>query len=102
MALGGRKGELVATIACGMNGLDSAKLESNVTWIRDKIQCVFEQDQIKNEWLSHHLALRGSWHNGFLLSQTRVNHDARLLVNPLTGLLTSAFKPATFQLAYRL
>ena len=31
MAFGGRKGELVAVIGCGMNGLDSAKLTPNVT-----------------------------------------------------------------------
>ena len=29
--LGGRKGELVAVIGCGMNRLDNAKLASNVT-----------------------------------------------------------------------
>ena len=44
MALGGRKGELVAVIGCGMNLLDSAKLVSNVMRIRDKILCFFEQD----------------------------------------------------------
>ena len=44
MAFGGRKGELVAVIGCGMNHLDSAKLVSNVTWIRDKIRCFLEQD----------------------------------------------------------
>lgn len=96
MALGGRKGELVATIGCGTNGLDSAKLKSNVTWIRDKIPCVFEQEQIKNEWLSHQLTLRGSWHNEFFLSQTRVDHDDRLLVNPLTGLPTNALSLLLF------
>ena len=31
LAFGGRKGELVAVIGCGMNHLDSAKLVSNVT-----------------------------------------------------------------------
>ena len=31
VAFGGRKGELVATKGCGMNGLDSAKLKSNIT-----------------------------------------------------------------------
>ena len=31
MAFGGRKGELVVVIGCGMNRLDSAKLMSNVT-----------------------------------------------------------------------
>ena len=30
MAFGGRKGELVAVIGCGMNRLDRAKLVSNV------------------------------------------------------------------------
>ena len=44
MALGGRKGELVAVIGCGMNRLDSAKLVSNVMSIRDKILCFFELD----------------------------------------------------------
>ena len=96
MAFGGWIGELVATIGCGMNGLDGAKLESNVMWIRDKIPCVFEQEQIKNEWLSHQLAIRSSWHIEFLLSQTRVNHDARLLVNLLTGLPTSALSLLLF------
>ena len=31
MALGDRKGELVAVIGCEMDGLDRAKLVSNVT-----------------------------------------------------------------------
>ena len=31
MPFGSRKGELVAVIGCGMNGLDHAKLVSNVT-----------------------------------------------------------------------
>ena len=31
MVFGGRKGELMVLIGCGMNGLDSAKLVSNVT-----------------------------------------------------------------------
>ena len=31
VAFEGQKSELVATIGCGMNGLDSAKLASNVT-----------------------------------------------------------------------
>ena len=44
MAFGGRKGELVAVIGCGTTRLDSAKLVSNVTWIRDKIRCFLEQD----------------------------------------------------------
>ena len=44
MAFGGRKGELVAVIGCGMNRLDSAKLVSNVMRVRDKILCFFEQD----------------------------------------------------------
>ena len=44
MALGGRKGELVAVIGCGMNRLDNAKPVSNVMNIRDKILCFFEQD----------------------------------------------------------
>ena len=44
MELGGRKGELVAVIGCGMNRLDSAKLVSNVMRVRDKILCFFEQD----------------------------------------------------------
>ena len=44
MAFGGRKGKLVAVIGCGINGLDSAKLVSNVTQIRDKIRRILEQD----------------------------------------------------------
>ena len=44
MALGGRKGELVAVIGCGMNRLDNAKIASNVMRVRDKILCFFEQD----------------------------------------------------------
>ena len=44
MAFGGRKGKLVAVIGCGINGLDSAKLVSNVMSIRDKILCFFELD----------------------------------------------------------
>ena len=44
MALGARKGELVAVIGCGMKGLDRAKLVSNVTRIRDKIRYFLEQD----------------------------------------------------------
>ena len=44
MAFGGRKGELVVVIGCGMNRLDSAKLVSSVMRIRDKIRCFFEQD----------------------------------------------------------
>jgi len=96
VALGGRKGELVATIGCGTKRLDSAKLKSNVTWIRDKIPCVFEQDWIKNEWLSHQLAIRSSWQNEFLLSQTRVDHDARLLVKSSTVLPTNALSQLPF------
>ena len=44
MAFGGRKGELMAVIDCGINRLDGAKLVSNVTRIRDKIRCFLEQD----------------------------------------------------------
>ena len=44
MALGGRKGALVAVIGCGTNRLDGAKPVSNVTWIRDKIRFFVEQD----------------------------------------------------------
>ena len=44
MAFGGRKGKLVSVIGCGINGLDSAKLVSNVTQIRDKIRRILEQD----------------------------------------------------------
>ena len=44
MAFGGRKGKLVAVIGCGINGLDSANLVSNVTQIRDKIRHILEQD----------------------------------------------------------
>ena len=44
MAFGGRKGELVAVIGCGMNRLDTAKIASNDTRIRDKIGCFFEQE----------------------------------------------------------
>ena len=44
MAFGGKEGELVAVIGCGMNRLDRAKLVSNVTWIRDKIRCFLKQD----------------------------------------------------------
>ena len=36
MAFGGRKGEKVVVIGCGTKYLDSAKLVSNVTRIRDK------------------------------------------------------------------
>ena len=38
MAFGGRKGELVAVMGCGMGRLNSAKFASNVTRIRDKIR----------------------------------------------------------------
>ena len=44
MASGGRKGELVAVIGCGINRLDCAKLVSNVTQIRDKIRRILEQE----------------------------------------------------------
>ena len=44
MAFGGRKGELVAVIGCGMDRLDHAKLVSKVTQIRDKIRCFLGQD----------------------------------------------------------
>ena len=44
MAFRGRKGELVAVIGSVMTHLDSGKLVSNVTWIRDKIRCFLEQD----------------------------------------------------------
>ena len=50
MAFEERKGELLATIGYGMNHLNSAKLASNNTRIRDKIGYFSEQDQIKNEW----------------------------------------------------
>ena len=43
MAFGGRQGELVAVIGCGMNRLDSAKLASNITRIWDKIRYFLEQ-----------------------------------------------------------
>ena len=66
MAFGDRKGKLLAAIGYVMNHLDSAKLASNNTRIRDKIRYFSEQDQIKNKWQSHHLALRGSLHNEFL------------------------------------
>ena len=36
MEFGGRKGELVVVIGCGMNRLDSAKQVLNVTRIWDK------------------------------------------------------------------
>jgi len=44
MAFGGKKGELVSVIGCEMKRLDSAKIVSNVTWIRDKIRYLLEQD----------------------------------------------------------
>ena len=44
MALGARKGELVAVIDCGITRLDDAKLVSNVTRIRDKTRYFLEQD----------------------------------------------------------
>ena len=36
MTFGGRKGEQLVVIGCGMNRLDSTKLVSNVTRVRDK------------------------------------------------------------------
>ena len=44
MALGGRKGDWLAVIGYGMNRLDGGNLVSNVTWIRDKIRYILEQD----------------------------------------------------------
>ena len=44
MTFGVMKGELVAVIGCGMNRLDTAKIASNDTRIRDKIGCFFEQE----------------------------------------------------------
>ena len=44
VAFGDRKGDLLVVIGCGMNSLDSTKLPLNVTRIRDKIRCFFEQD----------------------------------------------------------
>ena len=44
MAFGGRKGELVSVIGCGMKRLDGAKIVSNIKRIRDKIRCFLEQD----------------------------------------------------------
>lgn len=44
MAFGGRRGELVVVRGCGMNYLDSVKLASYVTRVRDKMRCCFEQD----------------------------------------------------------
>ena len=41
MAFGGRKGELVVMISCGMNCLDRAKLVLSVTEIRDKLRCFY-------------------------------------------------------------
>ena len=72
MAFGGKKGELVAVIGCGMNRPDGAKQVSNVTWIRNKLRCFFWARLDKNEWLSRQLALRDSWHSKHLLSRTRV------------------------------
>ena len=66
MAFEDRKGELLAAIGYEKSRLDTAKLTSNVTEIRHKIRYFFNQDYIKNEWQSHHLALRGSLHNEFL------------------------------------
>ena len=43
MAFGGRKGESLAVIGCGMGRLNSAKLASNVTRIWDKIRCFLGQ-----------------------------------------------------------
>ena len=44
MGFGGRKGESLLVRGCGMNRLDTAKLASNDTRIRDKIGCFFEQE----------------------------------------------------------
>ena len=44
MAFEDRKGELLATIGYVKSRLDTAKLTSNVTKIRHKIQYFFEQD----------------------------------------------------------
>ena len=44
MAFGERKGELLATIGYGKSRLDTAKLASNNTRIRDKIGYFSEQD----------------------------------------------------------
>ena len=44
MVFGGSKGELVAAIGYGKSRLDTAKLTSNVTEIRYKIQYFLEQD----------------------------------------------------------
>ena len=43
MAFGDRKGKLLAAIGYVMNHLDSAKLASNNTRIRDKIRYFLEQ-----------------------------------------------------------
>ena len=44
MTFDGRKGESLVVIGCGMNRLDTAKIASNDTRIRDKIGCFFEQE----------------------------------------------------------
>ena len=44
MAFGGRRGELLVVIGCGMSQLDGVKLASYVTRVCDKIRCCSEQD----------------------------------------------------------
>ena len=44
MAVGGRKGELVAVIGGGTSSLDGTQQVSNVTRIRDKLRCILGQD----------------------------------------------------------
>ena len=44
MAFGDRTGKLLAAIGYGKSRLDTAKLASNDTRIRDKIGCFFEQE----------------------------------------------------------
>ena len=44
MAFRDINGELAVVIGCGTNRLDSAKRESSVTRIQDKIRCFLEKD----------------------------------------------------------
>ena len=43
--------------------------------MRDKITCLLNKNWLVKEWLSRQLAPRDGWHNGYVLSQTRVAYE---------------------------
>jgi len=52
MVFGGKKGELLAVVDCGMNGPDSTKLESNAMRTRNKRNALCQP--LRGSWWDNH------------------------------------------------